>query len=80
MTKKTWTESEPQGPGRRYWFETPVAAELFAQQRESLGYFALREGSSAWISYARRQRALKTRRRRDLTRVHSMFAGKDPEV
>lgn len=82
--ERPWTESERQGVGRRYWFDTEAAAELFALGREK-AHFVTREGRTVWVSQAKRARAVSNRtnrskaRRQAMRRVHATLAGKDPE-
>jgi hypothetical protein len=49
--KKTWIETERQGRGRRYWFDTRDAAIAFYDARGRRGF---REGSTVWLPNGRR--------------------------
>lgn len=68
-TKKTWTESERQGRGRRFWFGTVMDAMRFGAERRRRGYHAVHDGRTVWVSFGKR-----------LTRdVVEQRAGRDPE-
>lgn len=51
-----WTATEPQGPGRRYWFRTRYDALRFYEARSAGVAVAFTEGRTVWLSYAKRGR------------------------
>ena len=72
-SKKTWIETERQGPGRRYWFKTTQAAEDFAQSRRiGMSNESRRngfiEGKTVWAANARKLSA----------EIDLILAGVDP--
>jgi hypothetical protein len=53
VTKKTWTDTEKQGPGRAYWFDSVEDAKAFAKQKKAKGHAILDNSESSkyvWIS------------------------------
>ena len=80
--KKTWTTSERQGSGRRYWFETVEATEAFVAAKRAAGKRVLHDTrivptdtnwktlplATCWVADARRKTVTTT----------AMFAGLDP--
>jgi hypothetical protein len=68
MTTKTWTQTEQQGPGRRYWHETAEEARAHAAARAAAGYSTFFEGCTSWVSFGKKA----TRRTR------AVLAGLDP--
>ncbi len=56
MNKKTWTDSERQGMGRRYWFDTTEEAVKFHHRRVVSGKRNERgfvEGCTVWLTRSR---------------------------
>ena len=51
---KTYTESEVQGPGRRYWFRTVAARTAFAAAKRRAGYAVFSEGMTVWASRSKK--------------------------
>lgn len=67
MKKKTWIETEQQGPGRRYWFDSVVDAKAFFADRQRGGAVGFQEGRTVWLAFSRKPKE-----------VASVLAGIDP--
>lgn len=62
--RKTWTESERQGRGRRYWFDEKQDAQDFFNLKRKAGYRAVFDGDrpilqeeetySVWVPFAKK--------------------------
>lgn len=56
MQFRTWTETEIQGRGRRYWFHTTKDAVDFHTRKRSAGYRAVYDGNGSrtvWVPFGK---------------------------
>lgn len=53
--KKLYTESEVQGPGRRFWFRNRTDRDTFANAKRRAGYSVFAEGRTAWASRSKKR-------------------------
>lgn len=58
--RRTYIETEVQGPGRRFWFKTAAACRAFDKRKQAAGYATVRDKGSRtmWASFSKRRTPL----------------------
>jgi len=52
---KLYTESEVQGPGRRFWFRNRADRDRFERAKKRAGYATFAEGKTVWASRSKKR-------------------------